>query len=76
VTVLSQETNEKKKFVSPDAFGRFLILENNSLVNQAREQQNEIAQSIISAQREKDNDETPEKEATAKEPAKRTPENI
>jgi hypothetical protein len=54
VTVLFLESNERKKFIYPNAFGRFLVLENEKLFKQLQDYdyENEIAHSIAAAQRE------------------------
>lgn len=66
VTVVFQDTNEEKKFVYPDAFGKFLVLENKKLATQVENCQNEIAQSIADAQKEYEVKRTLEKQEKAK----------
>ncbi|SMC79899.1 hypothetical protein [Papillibacter cinnamivorans] len=44
ITVLFDETHEKKKFVNPSALGTFLILENKTLVRQMQEEKDLLAQ--------------------------------
>jgi hypothetical protein len=73
VTVIFQDTNEKKRFIYPEAFGKYLTLENKTLVRQVQEYQNEIAQRIATAQAEIENMKLPEKKVDAKKPAKKAP---
>ncbi len=72
MTVIFQETNEKKKFIYPDAFGTFLILENKKLAKQIQEYQNEIAQSIAVTQKNSEANRALEKEQKANNTKKAT----
>jgi hypothetical protein len=76
VTILFQETNEKKRFIYPDAFGTFLVLESKKLVKQVQDLQDEIAQTRadaqLEAQREHESSRALEKKEKAKKPAKKT----
>ena len=66
VTVLFIDTNEKKRFIYPNAFGRFLILENDQLVKQIQEYKNDIAQSLATAQNDIENSKSLEKKKRPK----------
>jgi hypothetical protein len=78
VTVLFLESNERKKFIYPNAFGRFLVLENEKLVKQLQDYENEIAHSIAAAQRESEANrsfEKIQKVNTAKKPPRKSKQN-